>query len=77
MNADWSRWHEGREARAFNEGSDARVWGVPLGRNPYLLRAEETVLRRSWEAGWLHVEAQYAVGVRGRWAYRELPLVVG
>lgn len=45
------------EAKAFNEGSDARIAGRPQSANPYPFTAQNPY--RSWLRGWQHVDREW------------------
>lgn len=44
----------GDDARAFNEGSDARLAGEPVTANPYTKREDTAYF--AWRAGWRDVD---------------------
>jgi hypothetical protein len=56
---------------AFNEGSDARILGIPISANPY--KNEDRGMAGYWENGWWHVQAKR--GRDARWPVRPLPEV--
>ena len=64
--------HDGRSARLFALGADARLRGDPewSGRARY---ATESL--RWWLRGWNDVHYHWGMGVGRRWAYRALPPV--
>jgi hypothetical protein len=49
--------------RAFNEGCEARLRGVPNGANPHHGKAE---VRLAWHSGWMHVQVWWGCEARGR-----------
>lgn len=57
-------------ARAFNEGSDARLKGIPLREQQLtgLLQFD-----RYWRMGWHHVDLSWGSGAR--WSVKALPEV--
>ena len=60
---------ESREcARAFGEGSDARLRGETMFANPY---EHGTPCRAFWLRGWRHVADEW--GEDARWPVRGLP----
>lgn len=59
---------------AFNQGSDARLAGLPVKVNPFDHSTEWSV-NRAWREGWQHVHKEWGAGVRGRWPFRVLPSV--
>lgn len=60
-------------ARAFGEGSDARIRGLGLEANPY--SNTDKMLRVNWKLGWHDVAYHFGLWVKGRWPVKELPLV--
>jgi ribosome modulation factor len=62
-----------RIAKAFGQGSDARLAGLTLDANPY--RYCYNRLIRAWRSGWYDVEDCWGYLVRGRWPIRQLPEV--
>ncbi len=55
---------------AFNQGSDARIRGAFIERNPYLSGEDGY---RAWRRGWLDVHSCF--GKDARWEYDPLPPV--
>ena len=45
-------------AKAFNIGSDARIAGLPLSYNPYIVN---TVLYKEWIRGWRDVHRYWGI----------------
>ena len=60
------------QQRAFVQGMDARLGGLPASANPYLA----SVWEEHWRRGWLEVECCYGMYVHGRWPIRALPPVM-
>lgn len=46
-------------ARAFGQGSNARIAGRPLTANPHAW--SEMAARKAWSEGWLHCEAMWGI----------------
>lgn len=63
---------EGTEklARAFNEGSDARISGTCVSECPY-----DGKMATSWVAGWSDTHTHWGAWVKGRWQHPALPRV--
>lgn len=61
---------------AFNAGCDARLLGLPMGRNPYPA-AGAVRPYRSWARGWLDVHQYWGSDVRGRWRFCPLTYIRG
>jgi hypothetical protein len=59
----------GNEVKAFNEGCQARIDGVPMWRNPH----DKLSLATWWERGWQDAHKNWASWVKGRWFPRLLP----
>jgi ribosome modulation factor len=59
-------------AKAFGLGSDARLVGQSVDKNPFYHNSE---LREQWESGWLDAQYHWGEEVRNRWQYKRLPLV--
>lgn len=57
-------------AIAFSQGSDARVNGVDITRNPYRDLVE---VSDWWTAGWIHCDRYF--GVDAKWPVRRLPFM--
>lgn len=66
-----------KRCRAFNLGCDARLFGVPIKRNPY--STEDFHLRSEWVRGWSHVEKYWGADVKEKWdvKLKELSFVAG
>jgi hypothetical protein len=60
----------GCREKAFNEGSDARIAGIPLAANPYLTGSG---YYSYWRMGWKDVESNW--GQDAFWPVKPLPLV--
>ena len=59
-------------AKAFNQGSDARIAGVPLKENRY---EPATLTRDYWKKGWCHANEHWGTGCKRNRPARELPAV--
>lgn len=57
------------DACPFNQGSDARLKGLPLSANPYPW--SERLRWRFWMRGWRHVHAFWGCGAL--WPVKPLP----
>ena len=57
-------------AKVFNEGSDARLEGIPLAANPHALSPDDY---RLWRRGWLDVHWHF--GECAKWPIDKLPEV--
>jgi hypothetical protein len=63
-------------ARAFNEGSDARLAGIHPQDNPYPHNNTGESFgdaHRNWERGWWHVQTEW--GTESRELVRPLPTI--
>ena len=56
-------------ARAFNDGADARLRGLPYNAMPRI----QAVLRKSWQDGYTDAHYWWGAAVHGRWQYQPLP----
>lgn len=66
----WTSEDTAKAARAFNEGSNARVAGTCVSECPY-----DGKLGTSWVEGWSDVHNHWGVWVKGRWEHKPLPRV--
>lgn len=66
FNSDWNN----HAAKAFNEGSDARLAGWPPEDNPYPIH---TVEREAWRLGWQDVDKHW--GMAAKQPVKRLPPV--
>jgi len=57
-------------AKCFNDGSDARLMGLPLEDCPYLINFEIYL----WSEGWHNVDKFW--GKDARWPVRPLPELI-
>ena len=62
--------------RAFSEGSDARLKGLPRSANPYAPKVSNNPLYLAWQRGWDDVSKKWGVRVRNRWSFPPLPPLV-
>ena len=62
-------------AKPFNEGSDARLAGKSVNRNPYD-KELQFGLWRYWRIGWNHVEDFWGDKAKGRWPVTPLVEVI-
>ncbi len=62
--------HSARTARPFNEGSDARLAGLPPDANPYSSHYGHTE-HVYWARGWVSVHEEW--GADSRWPVPPLP----
>ena len=58
-------------AIAYNQGSDARLLGLPVRDNPYVQSAQCKAAGR-WRQGWLCVHEQWAICAKKGWVHRVL-----
>lgn len=61
-----------RAAKAFNEGSDARIIGIPRSFNPY---KEGSDMNSKWREGWNNVDIHWCDWDPMRLATHPLPPV--
>jgi hypothetical protein len=59
-------------AKAFGEGADARLHGLPTSANPH---ESWSVDWTWWNRGWHDVDRHYGDSVCNRWPVRPLPAV--
>ncbi len=57
-------------AHAYNEGSDARLAGIPVRKNPYPSAQRDA--QSYWRMGWYCVDEQWASACKKGWVHRVL-----
>lgn len=73
LNGHCTRNEDSEYARAFNQGSDARISGLPVSSNPTPVSFNQPV-HVAWKLGWDHVDRYWACDALN-WAVLPLPRV--